>query len=159
MNRFRLRNPRFQFIKSGLLSDALRGTQHILRDSRASAQGFSLLEILVAFSVMSVILGILLSIFGKSLNMASTGEHYSRAVVIAESLLATVGQTRKVETGGEFGQSGNFYEWAIEIQPYEDPDLDSENNSWEFTLYAVLVSVRWENRAVVLRTLRFGPRV
>ncbi|MCI0653682.1 MAG: prepilin-type N-terminal cleavage/methylation domain-containing protein [Methylococcaceae bacterium] len=121
--------------------------------------GFSLLEILVAFSIMAVMLGVLLQIFGKGLNMADTGERYSRAVLLAESLLATVGQTRKIEAGEESGETEDLYEWAIDIQPYEDPDSDPAIQTAQFSLYSVLVAVRWENRSVVLQTLRFGPPV
>ncbi|MGH8474356.1 MAG: type IV pilus modification PilV family protein [Methylococcales bacterium] len=129
------------------------------RECRILERGFSLLEILVAFSIMAVILGVLLQIFGKGLNMADTGQRYSRAVLIAESLLATVGQTRKIEVGEESGEIGDFYDWSIQIQPYEDPDLDAEGSLTQYFLYGVSVSVRWENRSVVLRTLRFGPPV
>ncbi|MCI0653897.1 MAG: prepilin-type N-terminal cleavage/methylation domain-containing protein [Methylococcaceae bacterium] len=126
------------------------------RDSEA---GITLLEILVAFSIMAVILGVLLQIFGKGLNLADTGERYSRAVLLAESLLATVGQIRKIEAGEESGEAEDLYEWSIDIQPYEDPDLGPAIQTAQFPLYSVLVSVRWENRSVVLQTLRFGPPV
>ncbi|MGH8498698.1 MAG: type IV pilus modification PilV family protein [Methylococcales bacterium] len=131
----------------------------IPRKRRASEAGFSLLEILVAFSIMAVMLGVLLQIFGKGLNLADTGERYSRAVLLAESMLATVGQTLKIEAGEESGVVEDLYEWSIDIQPYEDPYAGSENDNPQFSLYSVLVSVRWENRSVVLATLRFGPPV
>ena len=78
-------------------------------------------------------------------------------MLLAESLLSTVGKTRPVEIGQETGQADGYYEWSIDVQLYNDPELDSDNSLRSYFLYSVEVAVQWENRAVVLRTLRFGP--
>ena len=127
--------------------------------AEAAEAGFSLLEILVAFSIMAVILGILMQIFSKGIDLASTGDEYSRAMLLAESMLATVGHTQAVEPGETTGEVDDFYEWSIGIEPFENEDLDSGIASPQFSLYRVQVRVRWANRAVVLDTLRFGPPV
>lgn len=127
--------------------------------ARTGEAGFSLLEILVAFSIMAVILGILMQIFSKGIDLASTGEQYSRALLLAESMLATVGHTRAVESGETTGVVDDFYEWSIDIEPFEDEALDTGIGRPQFSLYRVQVWVRWANRAVVLDTLRFGRQV
>ncbi|MCI0654892.1 MAG: type II secretion system GspH family protein [Methylococcaceae bacterium] len=129
------------------------------RKGRDFEAGFTLLEILVAFSILAITLGILLQIFSKGIHLASTGEQYSRALLLAESMLDTVGRTEEIEVGESAGEIDDFYEWSIAVRLYEDEDLDAEVVSPPFSLYRVQVSVRFENRAVVLETLRFGPRV
>lgn len=58
---------------------------------RKFQQGFSLLEILFAFSILSIMLGILLRIFSGGVRVAEITGNYAEAVQIAESLMATVG--------------------------------------------------------------------
>ena len=43
-------------------------------------QGFSLLEILIAFSILALSLGILLKIFAAGVNTAMIAENYTAAV-------------------------------------------------------------------------------
>ena len=54
-------------------------------------QGFSLLEILIAFSILALSLGILLKIFSAGVNTAIIAENYTTAVQLSESLMAKVG--------------------------------------------------------------------
>ncbi|MGD0961860.1 MAG: prepilin-type N-terminal cleavage/methylation domain-containing protein, partial [Methylomonas sp.] len=54
-------------------------------------KGFSLLEILVAFSIMAIAITIILRIFGSGVNNAIRSEEYTIAVQIAESILARTG--------------------------------------------------------------------
>lgn len=131
--------------------------RHFPDKTRDPQRGFSLLEILVAFSILALVLGILLQIFSKGLNLAATGEQYSRALLVAESLLATVGQSREIEVGENHGQADDLYQWSIDIRLYEDQDPGIANS--QYLLYRVLVSVRFENRAVEFETLRVGSRV
>lgn len=131
-----------------------RGTVCYVRES-----GFSLLEILVAFSILAISLGILFQIFSKGIQLASTGEHYSRALLLAESTLATIGRTEEIEIGENSGEVDGFYTWTVIIELYEPEDLDLENPNINFSVYHIQVSVHWENRSVVLETLQFGPQV
>ncbi|MCS5565879.1 MAG: prepilin-type N-terminal cleavage/methylation domain-containing protein [Methylococcales bacterium] len=117
--------------------------------------GFSLLEVLVAFSILALSLGTLMQIFSKGLELASMGDRYSRALVLAESTLATIGYTQPIETGESSGAFDNVYDWSIKIQPHNLEDLDP--SSLDLSLYQVQVMVAWENRRVFLETLRFGP--
>ena len=97
-----------------------------------------------------------MQIFSKGLEMASTGEGYSRALVLGESTLATIGYTQPIEIGESSGAFDNVYDWSIKIQPHDLEDLDP--SSLDLSLYHVQVMVAWEKRRVFFETLRFGPR-
>ncbi|MDD1617738.1 MAG: type II secretion system GspH family protein, partial [Methylococcaceae bacterium] len=62
-------------------------------------RGFSLLEILIAFSILAVSLSILLNIFASGVNNAGVAEDYTTAVQVAESLMAKTGVETPLQTG------------------------------------------------------------
>ena len=57
----------------------------------AGQAGFSLLEMLVAFTILAFSLVVILRIFSSGIGTAVTAEEYTAAVQIAESLLAKTG--------------------------------------------------------------------
>jgi len=108
--------------------------------------GFSLMEILVAFSILSISLGALLSVFGQGLRIAATSKHYSEAAIIAESRFAEVGSVQPLESMHDQGSSGN-YQWEVIIAPYTWPETDVdpalENNANALEVFSVEVKVAW----------------
>jgi len=107
-------------------------------------RGFSLMEILVAFSILSISIGTLLTVFGQGLRTAAASRHYSEAAVIAESRLAEVGSLRPLESSQEQGESGH-YQWEITIEPYTWPeeDLNPLDASTALTAFSIDVKVSW----------------
>ena len=125
-------------------------------------QGFSLLEILVAFSILSIMLGILLKIFSGGVRVAEITGNYAEAVQIAESLLATVGIEEDLAEGEQHGESNTIYQWQIDTKVFT-PDVDA----WDPELlpvipYQIDVTVRWPSgtgeRSFSLTSLRLGRR-
>jgi general secretion pathway protein I len=124
--------------------------------------GFSLLEILVAFSIMALSLGVLLRIFGGAGRIAATADEYSRAIVVAESLLTTVGIETPLRPGATRGEVGEDYRWTLNVHPYLfDPGLLGGQQSLGFKPYWVELTVEWgeadDTRAFDLVTLRLLP--
>ena len=124
--------------------------------------GFSLLEVLTAFAVLVLALGVWFEIYGRGARAAAVSAQYAQAVLIAESrLVATVhgGDEAFSETGTE----GDF-DWRIRIRPHRLSAVD--RSAWDryddhddeaMRLEEVEVRVQWGARQVVLNTLRASP--
>ena len=133
------------------------------RKSHITGQrGFSLLEILVAFSILALSLTVLLNIFSSGIQSAMVSEEYANAVQIAESLLATTGVESKLQEGKFQGVIEN-YNWEISVNPY-DPELgELDAGFFSDKIYRVLVRVSWGEdeetpRSVSLETLKLAAR-
>lgn len=83
------------------------------------AAGFSLLEVLVAFTILALSLAVVFRIFAGGLGNIATSEDYAQAVTLAESRLAAVGISEPLQAGVSFGRWDEKYEWRIEAAPYE----------------------------------------
>jgi len=120
--------------------------------------GFSLLEILIAFSILAFSLGILLNIFSGGLRRTLVSEEYQQAVTIAQSILAQVGIDEELQEGEKQGEVREKYQWTQSIQVFGDEELDPE--TMDITPYQVTVIVEWQagtnNRQVELITLRLS---
>ena len=119
-------------------------------------QGFSLLEILVAFSILAISLGILLKIFSSGVNTAVIAENYTVATQIAESLMAKTGIETPLTEGERSGVEDETYHWQVNVSQLS-PDVFEEGVMTE--LMAVQVIVDWgednqDNRSIELNTVR-----
>lgn len=79
-------------------------------------RGFSLLEMLVAFSIMAISLGLLYRVAGGSLRSVSDVSQHQQATWLAESLLASR-QVVRADGWNESGESGG-YNWQVRSSPY-----------------------------------------
>jgi general secretion pathway protein I len=125
---------------------------------RRQQQGFSLLEVLVAFAILSLSLGVLFQIFSSGVRGTIVSEGYNKALIIAQSRLAEVGVDRPLEAGMEQGEAEEPYRWRVEVTPYQEGDLGSQRRRVE--PYRIDVWVGWKAdgkaRDVELSTLRLG---
>ena len=125
-------------------------------------QGFSLLEVLVAFVVMGLVVGVLLQLFGSSMRGVALSDEYSFAVQVAESRMAAIGNEIEVEEGSVSGEEkGSGYRWEILMEALE-PDEKMEKVPLPLQLYRVEVIVTWKSgdkpREFHLSSLRFGEK-
>ena len=122
-------------------------------------QGFALLEILIAFSILALSLGILLKIFSAGVNTAIIAENYSAAVELSESLMAKTGIETPLQTGQSTGLESNIYHWRIDISPFTPNADDIDTKTLMAELFKVKVTVNWadghaSDRQVELITLK-----
>jgi general secretion pathway protein I len=128
-------------------------------------RGFTLVEIVVAFVLLSAVLMTGFEIFSQGLRRAGDLDDEARAIVIAQSKLAAAGTEDLFKEGTSQGQSedGRF-RWTLVIQRTDEGSAgpgQPVNNAYQ--LYRVDVRVEWttidsRTRAIELATLGLGSR-
>ncbi len=106
-------------------------------------QGFSLLEILIAFSILALSLSILLKIFSVGVTTSSIAEEYTAAVQIAESLMARTGVETPLQAGESSGLENEKYDWQVTVSPFEFNPENADINAVTAVLFKVRVTVTW----------------
>jgi general secretion pathway protein I len=128
---------------------------------RKSCQGMTLIEVLVAFIVLSVTMVVIMQIFSGGMRNARLAESYSRAVFLAESKMAAVGLERPLAFGEESGLAGGDMQWRVSVTPAEE-DPTTNAQLMPVRLYLIRVTAAWgddgRERQVQLTSLRLGPR-
>ena len=85
-------------------------------------RGFSLLEVILAFALLSVGLGILIAILSGGLAQVRTSGDATEASLLAQSLLAEQGVLTAIEPGTQQGEfARGRYRWTLEITEVSDP--------------------------------------
>jgi general secretion pathway protein I len=128
-------------------------------------QGFSLLEILIAFSILALSLGILLKIFSGGVNTAMVAEDYTVAVEIAESLVAKTGTEIPLDDYQSSGEENKKYHWQLAISPFAVNAEGFDPKTLPAQLYKVHVIVAWgegegggDDRQLQLTTLKLASK-
>lgn len=106
-------------------------------------QGFSLLELLIAFSILALSLSILLKIFSSGVNTAAVAEEYTAAVQIAESLMARAGVETPLQLGETAGEENEKYHWVVTVSPYEFNPDDVDMSLVKAEFFKVDVTITW----------------
>lgn len=107
-----------------------------------SNKGFTLIEILVAISILSISLVVIFQLFSGGLKSSRLSDQYTRGIFHAkekmeEILLSTEFSEEEVE--GEFGDS---YRWRSEIVPLEQSE--EEASKLPFNTYNIKVEIFWD---------------
>ncbi len=123
-------------------------------------KGFSLLEILIAFTIFSISITLLLNIFSSGLNKIIVSDEYQQAVLIAESKLALTGMEIELEPGTKQGSIDDKYYWHIQINEFETKELPIGTNPGNMIPYQVNVTVSWSagqtNRVFELSSIKLA---
>ncbi len=126
-----------------------------------NSRGMTLIEVLVAFVVLSITLAVIMQIFSGGMRNARMADNYSRALFLAESKLDAVGVERPLAAGEESGQLDPNMHWRVVIEPYAD-NGEAERLMMAVRLYEVKVQVGWgedgHTRQLELASLRLGPK-
>jgi general secretion pathway protein I len=129
--------------------------------------GFTLLEVLVAFVIAALALGLLFHSASGGLTAVRAAGRTAEAVSRAKSHLAALGRDVALADGTFQGDDGDGYRWKIRITPVatsSPPDVPVPGGvrQWPLTLYAIEVAVSWtedsREREVMLRTERLTAR-
>lgn len=130
--------------------------------------GFSLLEVLVAFVILSLVATALFRLFSGALGNASAADEYSRAVLVAESALAEAAAVQPLREATLQGTADDGrIAWTTHVAPYVapgvSPDVERASESMSTRLYRVSVDVTFASpnggqRTLALATTRIGAK-
>jgi general secretion pathway protein I len=122
------------------------------RGARAGrSAGFTLLEVLVAFAILSVAVVAVIQGFAQGLRLLKVAGDHQRAVLLADQKAREV--VNPVEAHDR-GQDGAF-DWERTVTIVTTPDLDRTPASRKWHVYQIDVKVRWgDTRGVQVVTLR-----
>lgn len=109
-------------------------------------RGFNLLEVLVAFAIAAVALSIQMQVFSNGFQLSKTAEDYSRATVIAESLMAQIGTEFTQQDSPYSGQFNDRFNWVVTLSPYEEEGLELSQNS-NLLLMNIAFDIQWSEGA------------
>lgn len=130
---------------------------------RPHNRGFTLLEVLVAFSIAALALGVMYQIYAKGTTSVLLGKEYAEAIAIAESRLALIGIEENYDNNYLSGTENDKYEWQITIQDYEFTDEESFEFEPPLLLKEIELQVSWDSmgkhRSFRLHTLRPAPPI
>ena len=120
--------------------------------------GFTLIEIMAAFMVFSLLFGVTLQILSTSVGNTRLSGEYTQAALWAQSKLDGLGLERMIEPGVTQGSFGDSYDWTLEVSETEVIDergLDLQDEL-PIALYHVRLIVEWGGgrREAVFETLR-----
>ena len=130
-------------------------------------RGFTLLEVLVAFTLLALFFGALFHVFAGGLSVTRSGEAQSYAVLLAKSKLSEIGADHGIGPGshsGVFdrnGSAGPRYRWRAELVRYTEDDLGRADRG-ELVPYRVDLEIIWEadfkQRSFALSSLVLRPK-
>ncbi len=129
--------------------------------TRSEAGGFTLLEVLIAFVILSLTLATVLGALSTGLRSLGSAEEAELAVLRAQSKLAAVGQLEPLSASRSDGAFADGASWEVAIEPFlegpvENPDAGAEGTA-KARLFDVRVSVTTASgRLVELRSLRWA---
>ena len=128
-------------------------------------RGFTLLEVLVAFVIAALALGVMFVASLGGLRATDTASRYTEALSLAQSHLAAVGTTA-IAVRDASGEDGRGFHWHVTIKPVGTVsipraiDEDPATPLAKSTLYAVSVVETWHGdggeRQVRLDSARIG---
>ena len=121
-----------------------------------TSRGFTLLEVLVALTILGLAIVALMQLSSQGLRLLHTADDYQQAALLADRVARAVDV---VQEGAQTGQEGPF-RWERRVVPVPVPEALTPGAGPPVHLYELSVAVRWgRNRLEVasLRTVAEAP--
>ena len=115
------------------------------------SRGFTLLEVLVALTILGLAIVTLLQLSSQGLRLLSLSDDYQQAVLVADRVARSTDTLREGVVGGREGRF--LWERRVALVPVAEELTPGAGPRPR--LYALSVAVRWgSNRALELASLR-----
>jgi general secretion pathway protein I len=140
-----------------------------MRPDRPGEAGFTLLEVIVAFAISALAVGILYQGATGGLMATGAASKTVEALSLAKSHLAAIGRGAPITRQESSGPDGDGFDWHLRIRPLasremnlSDSDRANDTKPTSAVLYEVTVTESWtealRQRQVTISTHRFDLR-
>jgi len=130
---------------------------NLRRGPASLSAGFTLLEVVVAMTIVGIGVVTLLEIFSSGLRLGSRSSTATEAVAYGRQAMDEILLRRKIEEGAQQGSLNESTRWKLGIEPVREPsDTLSLSSAWELKEITLDVRVTdtGRDRPVELRTYR-----
>lgn len=115
------------------------------------SRGFTLLEVLVAMTILGIAIVALMQLSSQGLRLLHLSDDYQQAVTVADRIARA---TDALAEGVDAGQEGRF-QWVRRITVVPVPEELTPGAGPQLRLYALSVRVRWgRDHTLELASLR-----
>ncbi len=125
-----------------------------------SNKGFTLLEVMVAVSIISIVLISLFKMQYESIELATTTNFEFNAIILSKQLLADIEQDliNMSEMNGNFGPDYPGIEWSYKIskESTEEFNFDENNNQHNLTRIEIELQDQSGQKSYKTTTWRFA---
>jgi prepilin-type N-terminal cleavage/methylation domain-containing protein len=120
-----------------------------------AAEGFSLLEVLVATAIMGMVLVVLLQVLTSALRAQKASWGHTQAVLVAEKILQENCEINSLARGTSQGRDGQ-YDYVVQVTPqYELADPFADKRILCSLIQVTLTWQEWGRRKTLeLQTIR-----
>lgn len=84
--------------------------------TRGRARGFTLIELIAAFLVFAIAIGLLMQVLSSAMRQVRQSSDYTMAALWAQSKLDAVGVGERIEPGHSDGSFDDTYKWDLTVQ-------------------------------------------
>jgi general secretion pathway protein I len=133
--------------------------------ARRAQTGFTLLEVVIAFVILSIVLSVVFEVFSTWLSRTAELSDRSQALAVAQSRLAGVGLEESIKEGESSGQTEDRrFQWTVRVSRYGAESDSGPSPRSTYSMYQAEARVRWtgsdgRERDIALSNLHLGPRV
>jgi type II secretion system protein I len=114
-----------------------------------SERGFTLLEVLIALTILSASLAVFYQSFGLNARLDHTAEKTAMAAIFADSKMALLGVAEHLEPGSESGDEGGGMTWSLDREPV---GIRDDQPPKRYLTYAVTLTVYFDRREIFKTT-------
>lgn len=123
-----------------------------------SAKGFTLLEVLVAISILALSVTIVIQVFSRSLRSLTYSEQHMRAMIRAEEAINRLSLNKETTEGRQMSKTEEGFIINTEVSPV----YTQRTKDIPLSLYELTVTVLWQKdkkeRSVTLKTYKAVER-
>lgn len=121
-------------------------------------RGLTLIEVLVALVMTGLVVGVAFQLFGGAIQGHARAERLTMALLVAESRMAEIGVTIKLQPGTRTGRTKGGLRWTTEIRPLGKNSAIDTTPVRAFEVRVSVTSGGDGGRPVTLETVRLRPR-